>query len=890
MKKYLLTVLICLGLAAVMTGAICARPASAAEGDGAQYKLLLPENYEQFIYLSDPTDFAIDESYIAIADKPSATQATIYIYSQAENIYKKYTSATSGEFSSLNLYRCDEGDFLLFIETGNVLHGINLSTMQSADLTWNSDSSSQPSVMQLSGDEVYYTIQTGDTSSLYHATIDGLTITVTTQTPVNLASSKPAFALYGGTVYVSAGNSVFRCSPTGTQPGYTVTDAIEYFAVIGPGNNDILYTNAGGRLYRGSAAQPFRDNCSTIKQYGSNFYVLSGIEILRYNTSMENFDNYCIGKYSDAQNRLGADAQDISLYGSTLLIADSSNDRILFYDTSLNNFTAPVQTNYTPVLLCAGENSFAASDGHALYIYSYGDTVPALSVPASAFSSQIIEIAYSYGDYYIVTGGNNNACILPETPALLGKNELVSGSISQSPTSVTVDIYGNIYVASGGEVYRYTSEEFGKGGTGELACAFPEEPLKILSDYEGNIYCLTNDTIYRYEQGTQYEISSFAFGQTFDNDAFLYSEDSLLAFSFALGYEDDTLYILSDGFVVKTDLGESAPASLKNLSSAELRGALSASTPENAADDILVTVPEGSVLLVLDDTNLAESNAPSVLSYTGYLRTEEARTGVRICTSEAGTVVAFYRYDEDHSFDVTYPDGTQNTVSATLRDYSLCLVLNEQPAAAGGYEENGYTAYLSNDVGLYRFPLMSLLTERDADNPLQVTENPVTAAQLSKGSRVNVPGTLTMPAADGGWGLDSDAYAFVEYEGQYGFVPESYLIPAGEADLTGETSYIWRNLARGESVTLTNVADPSDSVTLSSRERLCVMTAPDENGMVTVSYAADGKEYRGEIDHALLEHPSSALAIAMMVMIPLVAAAVLLSACYLIFRKQPTLQ
>ena len=36
MKKYLLTVLICLGLAAVMTGAICVRPASAAEGDGQE--------------------------------------------------------------------------------------------------------------------------------------------------------------------------------------------------------------------------------------------------------------------------------------------------------------------------------------------------------------------------------------------------------------------------------------------------------------------------------------------------------------------------------------------------------------------------------------------------------------------------------------------------------------------------------------------------------------------------------------------------------------------------------------------------------------------------------------------------------------------------------------
>ena len=873
MKKTLLTILtiaLALSLCAAWTPALA--QGTEAEG-GANYELLLPENYEQYISLTDPTDFTLDEHYIAIADKPDASNAAIYLYSRAENIYNKYTLPTSGEISSLNLYRCDEGDFLLYIETGNKLHCLDLETMQPAQLTWNG---SPPSVMQLSGNEIYYTIQTGTTSSLYYTTIDGLEVTAATSELDILDSSKPAFAIYGGTVYVSEGNSVRSCSPTAATGGYTTTDAIEYFAVAGPSNGDILYSNAGNRLYRGSDQQSFRDGCSVVKQYGGDFYVLSGDEILRYDIGSEDFDDYRIGKYSDAENRLGPGAAGISLFGQTLLVADTTNSRILVYDTKDRAYGASVTVGYDPLILCAGENSFAVSDGHALYIYAYGEESPKLSLPSASFSAQVVDIAYSYGNYYIVTGGNNNACIQSEESALSGKNTLIAGKVSHSPVSVAADLFGNIYVASEQSVYVYTETTFGKGGAGDLTCAFTAPPLKILSDYEGNIYALTGDSVYRYEHGTTYMIDSYAFGETFNDDAFVYSETALSALSFAFGYEDDTVYILSDGFIAAArGLNVS---SLNNLSGTEAHGAVFDDLPDEAfAQNRLVTANAGTVCVGIGLSSLEEEAA--LLDCGEYYRAEEPRTGVALAETDYGVLALFYDEEVENEFVVT-------------RTYELCLLLK-----GSGYtypdavQSPSYTAAtLSNDAGLYKYPAMRTSAPTGEENDPYEYAAFCRLADLSKGTRVTVLSVLTPESGV----LDCGSYAFVRCDGadgvRYGFVPESYLIPAAQTGSAGTTQFVWRNLERGASVTLANISDASDEITLENEELLRVLTAPDEDGRVLVSYAADGKEYRGTIDHELLVHPDPALAISILVLVPVVAAAVLLSACYLIFRKQPTLQ
>ena len=116
MKKYLLTVLICLGMAAVLAlGAVSVRPASAAEGDGQE--LFMPaaiypassgesfSAYEQYLDLEDPSDIAVGEDYIAIADKPASGNSCIYILRKGTDPqYTRYEHSGTNTLSGLNFY------------------------------------------------------------------------------------------------------------------------------------------------------------------------------------------------------------------------------------------------------------------------------------------------------------------------------------------------------------------------------------------------------------------------------------------------------------------------------------------------------------------------------------------------------------------------------------------------------------------------------------------------------------------------------------------------------------------------------------------------------------------------------------------------------------------
>ena len=111
----------------------------------------------------------------------------------------------------------------------------------------------------------------------------------------------------------------------------------------------------------------------------------------------------------------------------------------------------------------------------------------------------------------------------------------------------------------------------------------------------------------------------------------------------------------------------------------------------------------------------------------------------------------------------------------------------------------------------------------------------------------------------------------------------------GTNGATEQISY--RQLKRGESVTLYLGGDPANSsITLSNREQLKVYDATlDEEGRIYVEYTQNNTVYGGWIYENQLYEATPAV-IAVLVVVCVVAIAVILSVCYLIFRKQPTLQ
>ena len=138
--------------------------------------------------------------------------------------------------------------------------------------------------------------------------------------------------------------------------------------------------------------------------------------------------------------------------------------------------------------------------------------------------------------------------------------------------------------------------------------------------------------------------------------------------------------------------------------------------------------------------------------------------------------------------------------------------------------------------------------------------------------------------------LDAGSYSFILLKTDsgdlYGFVPTAYLIQTGEG-ATAEGSFVFRNLIEGATVTLYK---NTDTLLLQTRERLQVYGEANESNLIFVAYVdADGNTYTGWIEESLLEKEDSSI-IAVLVIVPLVSAVVLFSVCYLILRKQPTLQ
>ena len=166
MKKKLITIfLIVAAVCALGVGAIAAHAENGGtDGDTAETRLFLPSSYEQYLELENPSDFAVNERYIAVADKQE-NSAVFYIYDRQSNFpsYNIYSYETSRDISSLNLYSCSEGDYLFFIETGNYVYYIPLQDLSRGRIPFdgfNDTAVNNPSTMLIHGNGIYSAVQT----------------------------------------------------------------------------------------------------------------------------------------------------------------------------------------------------------------------------------------------------------------------------------------------------------------------------------------------------------------------------------------------------------------------------------------------------------------------------------------------------------------------------------------------------------------------------------------------------------------------------------------------------------------------------------------------------------------------------------------------------------
>lgn len=837
MKKliaYLTTILTLCSLSAAFA---FAEPSASDDHPGA---LFLPSSYEQYLELTKPSDFAISERYIAIADNQSVDSAVIYLYDKSSQEYRSYSYATQNTLSSLNFYSCSSGDYLFFLETGNYVNYISCNEFSSHERI----ESFRASAMLINGNEIYYAIQTGSNSNVYYATIEELNIQwqdkQINEIPFN-TDIKPSFSLYNGIIYFSSNKNVYKCSPDSVDHTYDTADTISNFTIIGENKYDIVYSNTGGFLYLKNESESVctTKNITVVKYYKDLIYALTPNGIVQYDLAKKDFTDYEIGKYSLSDNRLNA-ATDLSIYDDKLIIADNGNKRVTVYDGISYKNAAPATA---PEFVCAGKEAYLVVSGSKAYLYDYENN----SVGnIETIENSIISVTYAMGTFYILSNDGANSYAVDESTATI--REAGTPNI-ENPVSVAADIYGNLFVLSkSGQIDKYAEAQFLASGTSSSVkiTQMDSSCKKLLVDFAGNLYGLSENKITIFSQGkTNTREINFS--------EYVYGGGNKKAISFAFGLTDGSAYILSDGFIVRTDLGIST---LNNISADGLYNSLYETQPSK--DDLIVEVKAGSVAVSLDIKSLESDSA--YLPYRSYRRLEEDRKGVVLGETDAGYVVLFYEY-------IPVGEG----ITSPIHTYDVCLIAKgsaETPAVVADYfSEIKKTGYLSSDVNLYSRPAMQEFTIKD---------------RLKRSSAVAVLGKVSL--ADGS--LDNEYY-FVQVADAYGFVPATFVTDANIAALDNE-NFHYQQLKKGKSVTLES--EQGARITLENKERLKVYDgATDKEGYCLVSYEKNGVVYFGEIEASSLSE-ASPLVIVTLVIVMVVTAAVLLSVCYLLLRRKPTLE
>lgn len=821
MKKliaYLTTILTLCSLSAAVA---FAEPSASGDHPGA---LFLPSSYEQYLELNEPSDFAISDRYIAIADSADTNSSVLYLYDKQKSSYRRL-DFQSGKISSVCFYN----DTILFFKTGLYLKYIDCDDENASAV----DTGITCNSFLVTKDYIYYSeADTANDTAIKRIGL-GEDLSVVGE-PEQLQSGYsnnqiPAFSQKGDTVFYTMGKSIYSTDSSAIY--FNADELINSFYVSDYSTSTVYYVSSGNNFYQ-NKVKLFENHYSNVKEYGGDLYIIhkSNKSIRRFKINENTFDEYEIGKFSDNKSRINL-ATDISTYADTTVIADAGNSRISILQ---GDQITPIPLSYQPKTVCAGEESFAAMNGTKFYVYDYkGEQIAAFT--GEEITGNILGCAYSYGNYYLITDYQNNAYCYDGLSKQLKKGTLNNVT---NPQSLASDIYGNLFVYAEGKVFRFGTDEFLNQQGGEIVTEFSSDIRKLLVDYEGNIYGLREGSVQKYDIRSK---ETTAIPLNLEN--YVYSQHTLSALSFAFGLTDGSAYILSDGFIVRTDLGIST---LNNISADGLYNSLYETQPSK--DDLIVEVKAGSVAVSLDIKSLESDSA--YLPYRSYRRLEEDRKGV----------VLFYEY-------IPVGEG----ITSPIHTYDVCLIAKgsaETPAVVADYfSEIKKTGYLSSDVNLYSRPAMQEFTIKD---------------RLKRSSAVAVLGKVSL--ADGS--LDNEYY-FVQVGDAYGFVPATFVTDANIAALDNE-NFHYQQLKKGKSVTLES--EQGARITLENKERLKVYDgATDKEGYCLVSYEKDGVVYFGEIKTSSLSE-ASPLVIVTLVIVMVVTAAVLLSVCYLLLRRKPTLE
>ena len=757
MKNFKKTILCVLTLTACsLSGAalsLVQKTADAETEQTAQTSLLLPASYEQYLDLTAPTDAAICEDYTAIADGN-----TIYVYDKKDGIYREYVHSVNTDPLKNNVTKLqfdDKGD--LYFLDATYLYILDPDTLELPTPTVK-NTSFPCTTFYLHRNMLYFTDTKASTTQLSQLDLSLYDVDVTHSVTLKSdLSGKPTITVYANELYYTSGNNLRKIDlETKNSTTVAVFDNFSALSSIRIANNVFCCTSTNDpqtfyaydltdltkvSIISDNSIAPLNKtvgNFSALTVYNGSVYAIDGNSLREFNTADQQFTSYEIGNRSASVHRING-ATETCLAGNLLLIADEGNKRISVLDTATGEFRTPIANTLTAAYLASDGNTVLAANKNQAVLYSmqannYGEVLMKLD----DFIGNIVGTASVYGSYYLAL---DNYCHYRISADETGKWTYTETrrTATRTPSLLTADAYGNLYLASGSKIHRYTEAQFlsesedGEEVYGNLSTL----AKKIAVDYEGNLYALVEGKLYKLGEENAYEL----------NSPLVYTKsDEAQISSFAFGIEENQAYVLyAENYAAKTEI-----LHLPTVKTIAVNGAdESIFAEESATFSVVQTKPDA--FTVYFDIHALEG--AEIFPYLAFERRATPFTALKIGETDKHNALAIF--------------------NEATHEYQTCLVLksqcNELPAE--DYRTDYTTekvGYLSNAVSLYKFPYLTSL---------------LTVSKLEAGMQITMLGEIDK--------LDHPYYqiAYTDENGvlQTGFVPKAYVTDFNGAPPVPET-------------------------------------------------------------------------------------------------------
>lgn len=742
------TILATTALLSTVAGIFALQTPIYAQADERKDTLIAPTSYEQFLSLHEPTALAVSENYTAIADGNK-----LYVYDRKANAYDFYEHGDeTNPQSHVKKLQFDENETLYFLDgsTSTNFYAFNVETKEETRLDL------ACGTFLIHDDDLYFT---NAQKQLHYANLtdDELTSTFLRYEAVS------SLAFWNDELYfIQAELNLNKINPHAN--GQSTATHVKLFdgniTSIAITNGVLSCTDTNGSF--SAYTLPCRDETpasfiqenggfSTLSAFGEHVYAVKTEQsvIKEYSTTDNAFTSFEICANSDAYNRLH-DASNVLLSGKNLWITDNGNARVSLYNTKTETFTGNFPIDFSPKFLSADTKTLLLSDDDRVSIYDItNENFGAKLSDFTDFDGEITGVTNVYGKYYLTTKDNYFYCFT-KTEANVYETVQTHKISTRTPTSLTADAYGNLYIKSGTSVFVFTETEFMQEnafGT-EFFTRLPTETTSFLIDYEKNVYALSENKIYVNDNVDPIDFSTP-----------LVYEDSVTINAFAFGIEENRAFLLcGNNHIIQTERLD-----LPTVKEIETMDVDEEIFSTNSANVSVVQTKENALLIAFDLQSLQDA------TYFPYLyakRQTQPQTALKIGESGKYALLAVF-----------------NTEKLEYESYLIlssdCEVLETNEFSTPF--ESAKTAYITNDVTLYKYPYLTEL---------------LTVARLQRNAKVQLLGEVNK--------LDHEYYhiSYTDEQGatKSGYIPKSYASVIDGGTPETETVQYGANKSNGDAV------------------------------------------------------------------------------------------